>query len=242
MKEQIKKLSDFSNLDFWDKKYKTSTDTFEWYQNYNSIKSLIEDYFKDKSNVLHIGCGSSKFAEDLLNDNDEVEILNIDFSEKIINAMNDKYKLNNVDTRMKFLTMNVYSLDSLDDKFDVVFDKGLLDSLLCEKKALNKIQRFFQYVYDVLNSNGVYIIVSNSMPDFRTSLFSKNLWNYSIKKVEKKNKNFLIDENAFDQPENFHYIYILNKICATQGDDKPNLNNDNNQNIDNNQNMDNNIN
>jgi hypothetical protein len=71
-----------------------------------------------------IGCGNSKLSESIY-DVGLKNIVNIDLSEVVINQMNQK---NRHRTGMKFLKMDMLSMDFEDASFDVVVDKGTLDA------------------------------------------------------------------------------------------------------------------
>ena len=73
---------------------------FEWYyQTYDTLKEKIIDYLKPEDQILYVGCGTSKLAEDLYID--EIRnITNIDFSENAIKIMD-------IDIKNKKLKWNI---------------------------------------------------------------------------------------------------------------------------------------
>ena len=92
--------------------------------------------------------------------------------------------------------------------FDVVFDKALLDTMLCGENALVTVEKMMKEIYRVLNDEGYYIIVSNANEDSRKLLFDENMWEYSVMEIEKPSKVLVIEDK---DPKNFHYIYVLRK-------------------------------
>ena len=97
-----------------------------------------------------------------------------------------------------------------DEEFNVVFDKALLDSVLCGENALDTVKNMMKEIYRVLVDEGYYIIVSNSDESTRKELFDENLWEYNYCEIGKPTKIIVIEEKDKD-PKNFHYIYILKK-------------------------------
>ena len=73
----------------------------------------------------------AKIYEDIKN------VTNIDFSESVIKLMQEHFHENQIET--KCLKMDVMDMsDFRDSEFNVVFDKALLDSILCGENALDK--------------------------------------------------------------------------------------------------------
>ena len=200
-------MNDYSSLDFWEKRYTNEhLEIFEWYQTYETLKEKIGEYFKTTDKVLNVGCGTSKFAEDLYID-DIKDVTNIDFSENAIKIMVEYYQEQQVE--MNYKKMDVCEMTEFADKtFDVVFDKALLDAMLCGENALITVEKMMKEVYRVLKDEGYYIIISNTNEDGRKLLFDNKMWEYSVMEIEKPSKVLVIEDK---DPKNFHYIYVLKK-------------------------------
>eukprot|EP01102_Stenamoeba_stenopodia_P010643 TRINITY_DN3230_c0_g1_i1.p1 TRINITY_DN3230_c0_g1~~TRINITY_DN3230_c0_g1_i1.p1 ORF type:complete len:246 (+),score=81.08 TRINITY_DN3230_c0_g1_i1:78-815(+) len=81
-----------SDEKFWELFYDEGLgkSTYEWYATYASIKSLLLPCLSQGSRVLHIGCGNSLLAEQLVEDKEcpeGVTVMNIDINETAINSM-----------------------------------------------------------------------------------------------------------------------------------------------------------
>ena len=200
-------MTDYSSLSYWENRYTNEhLEIFEWYQTYETLKEKIGEYFKTTDKVLNVGCGTSKFAEDLYID-DIKDVTNIDFSENAIKIMVEYYQEQQVE--MNYKKMDVCEMTEFADKtFDVVFDKALLDAMLCGENALMTVEKMMKEVYRVLKDEGYYIIISNTNEDGRKLLFDNQMWEYSVMEIEKPSKVLVIEDK---DPKNFHYIYILKK-------------------------------
>ena len=200
-------MTDYSSLSYWENRYTNEhLEIFEWYQTYETLKEKISDYIKPTDKILNAGCGTSKFAEDLYID-DIKDVTNIDFSENAIKIMVEYYQEQQVE--MNYKKMDVCEMTEFADKsFDVVFDKALLDTMLCGENALLTVEKMMKEIYRVLTDEGYYIIISNTNEDGRKLLFDPNMWEYSVMEIEKPSKVLVIEDK---DPKNFHYIYVLKK-------------------------------
>ena len=201
-------MSDYSSIKYWDSRYLNEhMEIFEWYQTYDTLKEKIIDYLKPEDEILNIGCGTSKLAEDLYIE-EITNVTNIDFSENAIKIMEDRYKEQNV--KMIYKKMDVTEMSEFpNNSFNIVFDKALLDTVLCAENALPIVDKMINEIYRVLVNQGYYIIISNGSEDKRKNLFKSDLWDYKMLEIEKPSKVVVLDEK---DPKNYHYIYILTKI------------------------------
>ena len=50
----------YGDAAYWDARYTTENDDFEWYQEFKAIRDIVSREFKDPAGaVLHLGCGTS---------------------------------------------------------------------------------------------------------------------------------------------------------------------------------------
>ena len=77
---------------------------------------------------------------------------------------------------MKYIKMNVTNLEEFaNGSFNVVFDKALLDSILCGENALPIVDKMINEIYRVLFNGGYYIVISNGNEVTRKNLFNPEM-------------------------------------------------------------------
>ena len=81
--------------------------------------------------------------------------------------------------KMTFLEMNASNLQFADESFDIVFDKGTLDSILCSEGSSQNAIKCVKSVDRVLAKKGIYFVVSYGIPDYRSQYFDTE-YNWSM--------------------------------------------------------------
>eukprot|EP01083_Nonionella_stella_P232526 820161_1 len=119
-------MADYAKKTYWNERYRKEPETFEWYQSYDTIKALIDSFITKDSKVLVVGCGSSSLSEDIY-DSCTKDVTSIDFAFTAIDMLNEKAAGK---VGLQFITMDVQSMEFPNENFDIVIDKGTLDSVL----------------------------------------------------------------------------------------------------------------
>jgi len=143
------------------------------------------------------GCGNSRLTEDMFEDG-YTSITNVDVSRVVVDQMMERYRDK---PTLQWQQMNVCSLDFPDETFDVVVDKGTMDSLLC-----GEISR-------VLKPNGCFVIISYGVPDNRLNYLEKEdiySWSVVTHTVPKPTVSAAAVPSAEDA-NGVHYIYVCSK-------------------------------
>ena len=119
--------------------------------------------------ILNIGCSNSKLSEDLSEEGFE-DITNIDFSNKIINIMEQMYKEKYL--KMKFQVMDVLDMKEFQNgSFNTVLDKDTLDCILCGDNSVPNAAKMMSEVFLVLTAEKHYIIITYGDPEKKDSNF-----------------------------------------------------------------------
>ena len=151
-------MAHYGKLEYWEERYSKRNDQFDWYQTYPNIKEIIQNNISKNAKILNIGCGNSRLSEGMYEDGYE-NIINIDFSNKVISYMDEKCR--GKYPKMIFKVLDVCEMKDFDSgQFNIVIDKGTLDSVLCSENPVQNCQKMISEVYRVLNHGGKYICIS----------------------------------------------------------------------------------
>lgn len=100
------------------------------------------------------------------------------------------------------------------ESYDIILEKGLLDSILCKRDPEQDIAKMLKEIYRVLTKKGIYICVSHGEPKKREIYFDKSLWEVIIEvpslSLEIENENIGKEKKKMDKISEF-YCYILKK-------------------------------
>jgi SAM-dependent methyltransferase len=102
-----------------------------------------------------------------------VDQINVDFSLPCIEQMRARNSHRN---GMKFRHMDVCELSFADNTFDVIFDKAVFDTLMCDgdvaEASKQRCANMISEMYRVLRPGGHYIIVSLNVDDNLTTVLA----------------------------------------------------------------------
>ena len=121
-------MPNYGNPKYWDDRYrdKRST-TFDWLEDYENLKELIQEKIKKTDQILMLGCGNAELSQKMYDDGYQ-NIINIDISSVVIEQMKE---INKERTKMTWHVMDALKMEFEDKKFDAVIDKSTIDAILC---------------------------------------------------------------------------------------------------------------
>jgi SAM-dependent methyltransferase len=129
---------------------------------------------REAARVLILGCGNSKFGEDMQRDGWTGEIVNVDFSSVVIDQMQSKYsdefykKTLPKARKMEFKCADMTKLPYEDNSFDLIVVKGSFDAVLCSAGAKCSALRVVQETVRLLApGHGIFFLVTHGNPDSR---------------------------------------------------------------------------
>lgn len=194
---------------------------FDWYQKYSALKDLFGLYIKTSDIILMSGAGNSSLSEDMY-EGGFTNISNVDISRVVVDQMQERHRGK---TSMAWQQMNMCALDFGDATFNVVLDKGTMDSILCGKGSIENVSKMCQEVSRVLKPDGVFIIVSYGMPCNRLQYLQEETykWRVSVKTVLKPSATAsssapaATDATDPTDASSVHYVYVCQKGSVTSG-------------------------
>lgn len=169
----------------------------EWYISYESsaeMRSYMKKRIRPHSLVLQIGCGNSKLAEHLHGAGYR-HICNIDLSQPLVQLMRRKYGLSH--PQLVFGCGDALALDDVfgwhgspqSSKFDVVIDKGTLQSILLLRGGVEKAGDFAEQVWNRLRLGGRFIVILGAGRGMEQYLKGRGLnWQISFRAINEGTK------------------------------------------------------
>eukprot|EP00744_Colponema_vietnamica_P006587 GILI01009551.1.p1 GENE.GILI01009551.1~~GILI01009551.1.p1 ORF type:complete len:225 (+),score=68.14 GILI01009551.1:68-742(+) len=204
-------MPEYGKSDYWDERYKANDTTFDWFVSYEPLKDLIQSIVRHDHKVLVVGCGNSRLSPQLY-DNGYHTITNIDISEVVIQQMKTRYK--ELD-RMEWLKMDAMRMEFPDSSFDVIIDKGTVDSLLCGSNSFHNVYQMNKNVARVLKKGGRYIVITYGMPDTRIDHYRRRRLHFDV-------EHKTVDKPVFSSdasPTSNYHVYVMTKTDDIHEDD-----------------------
>ena len=205
-------MPNYGDKTYWEDRYdEQNGTTFDWLEDYESIKPIIEELgIKKECRILNVGCGNSEFSEKMF-DEGTTHNYNIDICENVINFMRTRNKDKN---GLHFEVMDVCEMKYKDEMFDLIVDKSTIDALLCGDHSFMIVAKMLKEISRVLKTGGVYLIISYGQPESRMIHLERDHLAFDI-------QIYTIKRQEEGEQEKIHYVYICKKLPEA----KENLNN-----------------
>ena len=223
-------MPNYGDPKYWENRYKNSKSTFDWLEDYSSLKSIISELIPEEnkkiSKILNLGCGNSLLCEEMYDDGYK-NIINIDLSETVIKYMEKRNK--EIRKKLKFFVMDCRELNINDNSIDLAIDKSTIDALLCGENSFINVAKMLKEVQRVLKIGGYYLMISYGCPENRLIHIERKFLGFDIKifKIVKSesdveissydninndnNKNNNKNDKDNSNFESSHYVYICKK-------------------------------
>jgi ubiquinone/menaquinone biosynthesis C-methylase UbiE len=209
-------MPEYGKAEYWDERYKSNDTTFDWFVSFEPLKDVLLALCKPEHKVLVIGAGNSRVSPNLY-ENQIQQVTNIDISEVVIGQMRSRYR--EMD-RMEWLRMDVLKLDFPDNTFDIVIDKGTIDSLLCGSNSFHNVYMMNKQVSRVMKKGARLISITYGQPDTRID-------HYRRKKLHFEVEHRTVDKPVFSSdasPTSNYHVYVMTKTdegadAADDGED-----------------------
>lgn len=159
-------MANYGKKKYWDERYlKQSDRTFDWLEDFFSLRPLLAEHVSKEDRILMLGCGNSLLSEEMY-DAGFRNIVNVDISGVVVEQMRQRNKQRPL---MQWLEMDALDLGFAEQSFDVVLDKSTLDAVLCGSLSFINAAVMLKEVQRVLRVDGYYFIVSYGCPDSRVA-------------------------------------------------------------------------
>lgn len=204
LENEIENILPYSKLryyekDYWDQRYEKDSSTFEWYFPFYKIQSYVVKFVQGRDFALDIGCGTSSLASDLSYTGFK-KVIGLDISSNAISAMKERYSSN---PDITWIVGDCMAIKS-EKKFDAIFDKGTMDSLLCSGDQ-RKAKKELSEISTILKPGGCFFLISDGFPKIRTHLFKDPALKFTLIHTKK------YELDLGNSQTGFFYMYVLQK-------------------------------
>ena len=206
-------MPNYGDPTYWDKRYKEQDGTFDWLEDWNSLKELISDLLEKDAKILILGCGNAEFSEHMYEAGFH-DMHNIDISPVVIDQMKER---NKDKESMTWDVMDVRELTYKDWEFDIAIDKSTIDALLWGDDAFLNVAKMCKEVQRVLKPGGIYFVISYGRPENRIFHFERDHLDFEIKQFVLYPDDCKTDEEKNDKS---HFVYIWTKGSDSENADK----------------------
>ncbi|KAK8899680.1 hypothetical protein M9Y10_002002 [Tritrichomonas musculus] len=192
----------YNDIDYWNTRYEREPDPFDWYQTWDRLKSVVMPVIENINPkvALDLGCGNSTLPYDLLSDGFE-RVIGYDASQVVISQNTERYK---DEPRLQWICGDVSKMDKVESStFDVVFDKGTLDSLMSSGSSVRTVNAVLNEVLRILKPGGYFVEISYGTPNTRTSFLKNSQFGWTVLDNQEIEK--------ITEKETYHYIYFTKK-------------------------------
>ncbi|OQR91548.1 endothelin-converting enzyme 2-like [Thraustotheca clavata] len=179
---------DYGSAEYWDEGYinGSNRDSYDCYFSYDTIQNGFEPFFKPlkQENILILGCGLSTFGQDML-DAGFTNVTCMDFSSAAIRILTQRQRppVDGI-ARLKYLLMDVRDMSAFsNESFDVVIDKGVLDSVVCGVSNSAGAIQMMDEIHRILVPDGACFIFSNGTYSTRAPYIDYNPTAWQINQI-----------------------------------------------------------
>ena len=149
-------MPNYGDPKYWEDRYKNSKGSFDWLEDYQSLKpTILKLNLSKEAKILNLGCGNSPFCEDMYEDGFH-NISNIDISNNAIEIMKNR---NEKRKEMTFEVMDVRNLKFKDSSIDLAVDKSTIDALLCGNSSYLNVAKMLKEVQRVLKGKIIFFLL-----------------------------------------------------------------------------------
>ncbi|CAM4715498.1 EEF1A lysine methyltransferase 4 [Lepidochelys kempii] len=171
---------------FWDSRYRQAGATAaEWFGGLSCFRQQLEAELRPGDRILVLGCGNSALSSDLFQLG-YTDVTSVDYSLVCIAGMQARYAQCQ---GLQWVVMDARDLAFADGTFDVVLEKGTLDSMMVaemdpwnvspETTAL--LDQVLKEVSRVLRPGGRFISITFAQPHFRKRHYAQPAYGWSLR-------------------------------------------------------------
>ncbi|XP_064622312.1 citrate synthase-lysine N-methyltransferase CSKMT, mitochondrial-like [Lineus longissimus] len=169
--------------------------------------------------VMDLGCGSSPFSRILYERSPiPVGVVGLDYAESAVASAKKKFRENGItipgttNSSLSFTTADARSMPFRDASFDIIVDKGTMDSALKHQKLGNALaQEMALELVRVLKINRHILQFTDEDPELRLSLWDNFVSEMKLSDIE-LNRTFQVLETGAESEQREMFMYVIEKM------------------------------
>jgi SAM-dependent methyltransferase len=225
----------YGNKNYWDDRFQIE-ESFDWLLSYQQLSPQIETAIRSSKHannsnpydarILVVGCGNSPFSADLY-DAGYHNVVNIDYSEPVIERMRDRHEKSR--PGMEWIVMDMTRMDAFPDgSFDCVIDKAAMDAILVREgdvwnpdpSVVEMAYAMCEHIARILRDGGLFVQISLAQPHFRKKyLLGQHLTATSSTPVTRQNSDPETDFSNVNKNYSAKFGWTVSSDIAGRKDD-----------------------
>ncbi|KAI9782866.1 MAG: hypothetical protein M1816_001686 [Peltula sp. TS41687] len=195
-------LEELSHASYWNKRYQRSgvKTTYEWFRSFGGLTTLFAAHLPAPSldgrtpRILHPGCGNSMLPIDLHKHGYKNQVC-LDFSNVVIKNMASQFEERD---GIEWIVGDIRDMSNIGDgEFDVVIDKGTLDSMISGSvwnppdEVKHNTRAYIDEVVRTLKPRGIFLCITYRQPHFVKPMLERDdIWEISVMELVEEAGSF----------------------------------------------------
>ncbi|KAJ3066514.1 hypothetical protein HDU98_010167 [Podochytrium sp. JEL0797] len=202
MEDGVEDNTQFASQEYWESRYASEStldpthpiSTFEWVKGWSFYGPTLSPLIPTPTTpILHLGCGNSRFAVDMLEQSGFTHHTNVDYSASVVETMRRAF-VPYKDT-IKWVVADIFELNKTieENAFEVVVDKGTLDAFLTafpdddpwdpSEEQWELVRKYMAQVHRVVKPGGIFVHITWAQPHFRKKFCEVTGMQVEVKRV-----------------------------------------------------------
>ena len=205
----------YQSQQYWDERYQSPDGYHEWYFSFETIEPLFSEHVTSRdAMILELGCGDAPLIVAMKGNGHNPACLHaIDFSDTIIERLNNDQALVPIPERVIFSVEDARSLSFRGNMFDVIIEKGTIDAMLCDKrKGFDNVKCIILEVCRLMKTQvaTAFIMVSHMQAESdEFAAFIEKSFLPALDQLQSSNR-WVIEAHTQESSENTHaVVYII---------------------------------
>ncbi|KAI8074269.1 uncharacterized protein B0P05DRAFT_156122 [Gilbertella persicaria] len=206
----------FHQKAYWESRFEREKH-FEWLLTWDDVKPIIEPFIQEQQDILHLGCGNSELAFQIVDSGYTNTIVNVDYAENVIEHMKTVTQQRENPAYAGISWISGDCLNHLQSclpqpEYAVLIDKSLVDTIACgDDDHQTRVKTLAKEMLSVAKPGAVWFSISFSGErEFLIDDASNAYWKTERKLPVEVNQ----PNDKPGAPAIYYYVYMNKKIVV----------------------------